>query len=288
MTTLLQQVMNGLVTGSIYVLMALGLTMIFGVLSIINFAHGEIYMLGGYFTFSLCVFLGVPYLLAMLLAMAAVGLVGILVEKSLFKPLRGTYFLNTLLVSLGLSIVLQNVVLLLWKPDPRKIPVPYGREVIEFLGISITVQRLLVILVTTVLCLFVYYFIKKTKIGKCMRATAQEPEGAALIGVDIDKVFSVTIAVGCVLAAAAGSLIGAIFVIEPAMGIVPVLKAFIVVIVGGFGSLFGALMAGLLLGLTESFAGAYVSSTYMDVISFGILILVLLFRPEGLFGKVES
>jgi len=288
MATLLQQVVNGLVTGSIYVLMALGLTMIFGVLSIINFAHGEIYMLGGYFTYTLCVLLGVPYLLAMILAMIAVGMIGIVVEKSLFKPLRGTYFLNTLLVSLGLSIVLQNVVLLLWKPDPRKIPFPYGGDVIEFLGISITLQRFLVIVVTAVLCLFIYYFIKKTKIGKCMRATAQEPEGAALIGVDIDKVFSVTIAVGSLLAAAAGSMIGTIFVIEPAMGIVPVLKAFIVVIVGGFGSLFGALMAGLLLGLTESFAGAYVSSTYMDVISFAILILVLLFRPEGLFGKVES
>jgi branched-chain amino acid transport system permease protein len=288
MTTLLQQIVNGLVSGSIYVLMALGLTMIFGVLSIINFAHGEIYMLGGYFTYTLCVLLGVPYLLAMVLAMIAVGMIGIVVEKTLFKPLRGTYFLNTLLVSLGLSIVLQNVVLLLWKPDPRKIPVPYGRDVIEFLGISITLQRFLVIVVTAVLCLCIYYFIKKTKIGKCMRATAQEPEGAALIGVDIDRVFSVTIAVGSLLAAAAGSMIGAIFVIEPAMGIVPVLKAFIVVIVGGFGSLFGALMAGLLLGLTESFAGAYVSSTYMDVISFVILILVLLFRPEGLFGKVES
>ncbi len=288
MTTLLQQVVNGLVSGSIYVLMALGLTMIFGVLNIINFAHGEIYMLGGYFTYSFCIFVGIPYFLAMLFAMAAVGIIGIVIEKSLFKPLRGTYFLNTLLVSLGLSIVLQNVALLLWKPDPRKIPVPYGRDVIEFLGVSITLQRFLVIIVTAILCLLVYFFIKKTKIGKCMRATAQEPEGAALIGVDIDKVFSVTIAVGCVLAAAAGSMIGAIFVIEPAMGIVPVLKAFIVVIVGGFGSLFGALMAGLLLGLTESFAGAYVSSTYMDVISFAILILVLLFRPEGLFGKTES
>lgn len=283
-----QQIVNGLVSGSIYALTALGLSMIFGIMDIINFAHGEIYMLGAFFTYFFCTSIGLHYLLSMLFAMIAVGIIGIAIEKVTFKPLRNTALINTLLVSLGLSIFLQNLALLIWGPDPRKIPSPYNNMVIEFLGIFITMQRLLVIIVTVILIVFLYFFIQKTTIGKCMRATAQEPEGAALIGIDIDKVFWVTFVVGCALAAAAGSLIGGIFFVNPTMGMIPVLKAFIVVIVGGLGSFLGAIMGGFLLGVTESLMGGYVSSAYMDVTAFAILILALLFRPSGLFGKSES
>ncbi len=284
----MQQIINGLVAGSIYALTALGLTMIFGIMDIMNFAHGEIYMLGAFLTFYFCDSLGIPYLLAIGFAMIAIAIIGIAIEKVTFKPLRNTPLLNTLLVSLGLSIFLQNLALLIWGPDPRKIPSPYSARVIEFFGISITMQRLLVIIVAVILLIFLYYFIQKTTIGKCMRATAQEPEGAALIGIDIDKVFWVTFGVGCALAAAAGSLIGGIFFVNPTMGIIPVLKAFIIVIVGGLGSILGAIMAGFLLGVTESLMGGFVSSAYMDVTGFAILILVLLFRPSGLFGQVEA
>jgi branched-chain amino acid transport system permease protein len=145
----------------------------------------------------------------------------------------------------------------------------------------------LIIVVSVILLISLYYLIQKTAIGKCMRATAQEPEGAALIGIDIDRVFWVTFAVGCALAAAAGSLIGGTFFVNPTIGVVPVLKAFIVVIVGGLGSILGAIMAGFLLGVTESLVGGFVSSAYMDVTAFAILILVMLFRPSGLFGKLE-
>jgi branched-chain amino acid transport system permease protein len=286
MLIVFQQIVNGLIAGSIYALTAMGLTMIFGIMDIINFAHGEIYMLGAFLTYVFCVSVGFPYLLSLVMAMAAVAIIGIAVEKVTFKPLRNTPLMNTLLASLGLSIFLQNLALLIWGPDPRRIPSSYSTEIIEFLGISITMQRLLVIIVTLILFLFLYYFIQKTTIGKCMRATAQEPEGAALIGVDIDRVFWVTFAVGCSLAAAAGSLIGVIFLVTPTMGIVPVLKAFIVVIVGGLGSFLGAVMAGFLLGVTESLMGGFISSAYMDVIAFAILILILLFRPSGLFGKM--
>jgi branched-chain amino acid transport system permease protein len=286
MLIVFQQIVNGLIAGSIYALTAMGLTMIFGIMDIINFAHGEIYMLGAFLTYVFCVSVGFPYLLSLVMAMAAVAIIGIAVEKVTFKPLRNTPLMNTLLASLGLSIFLQNLALLIWGPDPRRIPSSYSTEIIEFLGISITMQRLLVIIVTVILFLFLYYFIQKTTIGKCMRATAQEPEGAALIGVDIDRVFWVTFAVGCALAAAAGSLIGVIFLVTPTMGIVPVLKAFIVVIVGGLGSFLGAVMAGFLLGVTESLMGGFISSAYMDVIAFAILILILLFRPSGLFGKM--
>jgi branched-chain amino acid transport system permease protein len=284
----LQQIINGLVAGSIYALTALGLTMIFGIMDIINFAHGEIYMLGAFLTFYFCTSLGIPYLLAMGLAMIAIAIIGIVIEKVTFKPLRNTPLLNTLLASLGLSIFIQNLALLIWGPDPRKIASPYSARIIEFFGIFITMQRLLVIIVTVILLIFLYYFIQRTAIGKCMRATAQEPEGAALIGIDIDRVFWVTFAVGCALAAAAGSLIGGIFFVNPTIGVVPVLKAFIVVIVGGLGSILGAIMAGFLLGVTESLMGGFVSSAYMDVTAFAILILVMLFRPSGLFGKLEA
>jgi len=283
----LQQIINGLVAGSIYALTALGLTMIFGIMDIINFAHGEIYMLGAFLTFYFCASLGIPYLPAMGLAMIAIAIIGIVIEKVTFKPLRNTPLLNTLLASLGLSIFIQNLALLIWGPDPRKIASPYSARIIEFFGIFITMQRLLVIIVTVILLIFLYYFIQRTAIGKCMRATAQEPEGAALIGIDIDRVFWVTFAVGCALAAAAGSLIGGIFFVNPTIGVIPVLKAFIVVIVGGLGSILGAIMAGFLLGVTESLMGGFVSSAYMDVTAFAILILVLLFRPSGLFGKLE-
>jgi branched-chain amino acid transport system permease protein len=286
MLIVFQQMVNGLIAGSIYALTAMGLTMIFGIMDIINFAHGEIYMLGAFLTYIFCVSLGFPYLLSLVVAMVAVGGIGIAIEKVTFKPLRNTPLMNTLLASLGLSIFLQNLALLIWGPDPRKIPSSYSTEIIEFLGISITMQRLLVIIVTVILFLFLYYFIQKTTMGKCMRATAQEPEGAALIGVDIDQVFWVTFAVGCALAAAAGSLIGVIFLVTPTMGNVPVLKAFIVVIVGGLGSFLGAIMAGFLLGVTESLMGGFISSAYMDVIAFAILILILLFRPSGLFGRL--
>jgi len=256
-------------------------------MDIINFAHGEIYMLGAFLTFYFCASLGIPYLPAMGLSMIAIAIIGIVIEKVTFKPLRNTPLLNTLLASLGLSIFIQNLALLIWGPDPRKIASPYSARIIEFFGIFITMQRLLVIIVTVILLIFLYYFIQRTAIGKCMRATAQEPEGAALIGIDIDRVFWVTFAVGCALAAAAGSLIGGIFFVNPTIGVVPVLKAFIVVIVGGLGSILGAIMAGFLLGVTESLMGGFVSSAYMDVTAFAILILVMLFRPSGLFGKLE-
>jgi len=288
MLILFQQIANGLVTGCIYALTALGLTMLFGIMDIINFAHGEIYMLGAFLTYVFCVSMGFPYLLSMVFAMLAVGFIGIVIEKVTFKPIRNTPILNTLLVSLGLSIFFQNLALLIWGPDPRKIPSPYSAEVVEFLGIFITMQRLLVIIVTVILLIFLYFFIQKTTTGKCMRATAQEPEGAALIGIDIDQVFWVTFAIGCALAAAAGSLIGGIFLVTPTMGLVPVLKAFIVVILGGLGSILGAILGGVLLGVTESIVTGYISSAYMDVTAYAILILVLLFRPSGLFGQLES
>ncbi|MFH1734258.1 MAG: branched-chain amino acid ABC transporter permease [bacterium] len=288
MFILVQQLMNGLVAGSIYALTALGLTMMLGIMDIINFAHGEFYMLGAFFTYLFCVSLGIPYLGAMVFAFLAVGIIGIVIEKLSFKPIRKTPLLNTLLVSLGLSVFLQNLSLLIWGPDPRKIPSPFADEVIEFGGISITEQRLLVIVVTVILLIVFYYFIQKTTMGKCMRATAQEPEGAALIGIDIDRVFLVTFGAGCALAGAAGSLVGGVFFVTPTMGIAPVLKAFIVVIVGGMGSIPGAIAGGFFLGVTEVLVAGFVSSAYMDAMAFGILILVMLFKPSGLFGKAES
>lgn len=288
MSELAQQIVNGLVMGGVYALMALGLTLIFGILDQVNFAHGELYMIGAYAAFYFLDFLGLGYFIAMLMAMAIVAILGLFYEWILFRPIRGLGHLPAIISSLGASIFLWNLSLKLFGSTPRQMRTELSEVTLNLFGISLTVQRLLVICIAMILILLLYFMIKKTRLGKAMRATAQNPEMAALLGVDINRIAELTFLIGGALAGAAGSLIGPIFLIYPAMGLMACLKAFVVVILGGLGNVIGAVFAGLSLGVIESLGAGFISSAYKDFFAFIVLILVLWARPEGILGKTAK
>ncbi|GAX90876.1 branched-chain amino acid ABC transporter permease [Effusibacillus lacus] len=285
MIEFLQQTVNGFVIGSSYVLIALGLTLIFGMLDMINFAHGELLMVGAFIAVGLASGLGLPYLLAIPLAMLIVGVLGVVMERLAFKPLRNSDRVNLMVSSLGVSIILQNAVQLIWGPDPRNLQSPFTNMQIHLGGMVLNGQRLFVVFVAALLIGVLYYVIQKTKIGIAMRACAFDMETAKLMGIKANRIIIMTFAIGAGLAASAGTLLAPIFSVYPTMGVMATMKAFVVVLLGGIGNVTGAIAGGLILGLVETYAAGYWSSEYKDVISFVIMILVLLFKPAGLFGK---
>ncbi len=282
-----QSIINALTLGSVYTLVALGLTLIFGILDIANFAHGELYMLGGYFAFVLISLLNVPYLLAIPLAMVGLAAVGAVLDRFMFRPIRDAAPIVSIIATLGLSIGLQQLAVILWKADPREVPSPFSSTIVQLPGASLTLQGLLVILCSAALIAVLYLFIKKSRLGKAMRATAQDKLAASALGIDTNHVMMATVSIGSAIAAAAGCLIGPIFLVYPTMGVLPCLKAFVVVIIGGMGNVPGAIFGGYLLAFLETFVTGYVSSLYRDPIAFVVLILVLIVRPAGLFGTLE-
>jgi branched-chain amino acid transport system permease protein len=283
-----QQIANGLVNGMSYVLIAVGLTLVFGVLRIVNFAHGEFYMLGAFATYFIISLLGIPYVHAALLATVVVAAAGILSNQILFRPLRREHEFTILMVSLGLSLMLSNGGEVVFGADPKYIPSPYSDLAIDIGDVFLTVQRLIVLVAAVVLIALVYLFIRYTTLGKMMRATAQNREGAALSGVDIDRIYAYTFALACGLAAAAGALLGPTAMIFPTIGEWAVIKAFIVVVMGGLGSMGGAVVGGLMLGIVEALGANYVSIAFKDAIGYAIIVAVLLWRPAGLFaGKAR-
>ncbi len=283
-TVFFQQILNGLVLGGSYALMALGLTMIFGILEVINFAHGEIYMIGAFMTLFFTTLLGIPFLLAIPISMVVVALLGLMIQRVVFRPIIGKPMINGMLISFGLSVFLMNLSILLFKADPRSLESGYAHVNIRFLGLQITLERLLAIIVAIILVSLLYLFIQRTKIGIAMRAVAEDREAAQAVGVNIARIHLVTFAIGCALAASAGSIAGAIFFVSPIMGWTPAIKSFVVVILGGFGNVTGAILASLILGIVESFGGGYISYAYKDAYAFVILLLAFLLKPEGLLG----
>ena len=287
-TILIQQVINGLVVGSIYAMVALGLTLIFGILHIGNFAHGQLYMLGAFATYWLVTLCGWNIWLATIGAMVLMALMGILLERIVFRPVHSAPHINGLIVSLGLFIVLENLAFILWGGDERMLPSPYATRTISFLSLTLTLQRLLVFVVAVFLIFFLYLFIERTKMGKAIRAVALDPEVARLMGIPIHRISVTVFAVSSALAAAAGALVGPIFSVFPAMGLSPILKAFVVIVIGGMGSIPGAIFGGFVLGIAESLGAGYLSSQYKDGFAFLALIMVLMVKPTGLFGKKEG
>ncbi len=285
MQNFIQQVMNGLVLGSVYALIALGLTMIYGVLGLINWAHGEFYMVGAFVGYILAVRMGLPYFVALVGAMLIMAVFGIVVERVVFLPLRGRPNMNVIIGTLGLSVFLLDGANLTMGPDPVRFPSIYTDQFIRVLGISFTVQRLLVVIVTLVLIAVLRLFIRNHKLGKAMRACSQDLQAASLMGIEINHVAMITAAIAASLAAAAGTLIGPIFLVNPQMSIAAVGKAFAVTILGGLGNVEGAVVAGFTLGLAESLTVAYISSYLKEIVAFAILITTLVFKPEGIFGK---
>lgn len=281
---LIQQLVNGLVLGSMYALIALGLTMIYGILGVVNWAHGELYMLGAFIGLYLVVTLKMSFLVGLVGSMLIMAVFGIAMDKLVFQPLKKAPEMNMIIGTLGISIFLMNAAIVLFSPNPVRFPTEFSSTYLSFLGISITLQRLLVFFITIGLIIGFNYLIKFTTIGKAMRACEQNQDAAKLMGINVQRVSLITCALGSALAAAAGTLVGPIFLVSPQMGLAVISKVFAVVILGGLGNVAGAIWAAFILGLTESYTAGFISSYYKDVVTFAILIVVLVFKPQGLFG----
>jgi len=286
MDLFLQQVINGIMVGSVYSLVALGLTIIYGILGVPNFAHGSLYMLGAYFSFLLVTAGGVNYWLAIIISMAALTVIGMVIERIVFRPLVNAPHLNSFIAAIGLIYVIDNVALIVWGPDFKRFP-PLYDQLYHFLGVTITLHRIIIVITAVVLIVLLELFIKKTTIGSAIEATAQDRVGARLSGINVTRVDMWTLGLGTSLAAAAGALIGPILLVYPAMGGAVTLKAFVIIILGGMGSIPGAILGGFILGLIESIGGAYLTTNYHEVLAFGLLVTVLAIKPTGLFGKAH-
>jgi branched-chain amino acid transport system permease protein len=285
MSVLLQYINNGLVVGGAYALIGIGLTLVLGIMKVVNFAHGEMYMLGAYFLFTFFTKLGVNFYLAMALAIVSVMLLGFVYERAILKPLRRRSIDTVMLSMIGFSLLIQNIAMLIWTPVPEAIKSPFPLTAYTLGGLYFLPQRIMVICAAFLLVVLTHLLLKKSKVGKAMRATFQDLEAASLMGIKIDRIYSFTFVLGTGLAAAAGTLLGPIFTVHPYIGNLANAKAFVIVIIGGLGSFPGAITAGLLLGVFESLGAGYVSSGYQDAIGFILLILILIYRPTGLFGK---
>ena len=282
----IQQIINGLSLGSIYALIALGYTMVYGIIKLINFAHGDIYMIGAFVGLYCGTTLKLSLIPTLLISMLGAALVGVIVEKVAYKPLRNSPRITLLITAIGVSLLLQNGMRLLMGPSPKAFPKLLSKEVIKIGALSIETSKILMLAVSIVLVLLLQIIVYKTKVGKAMRGASYDIEAASLMGINVNNIISLTFAIGSALAGAAGVLVSLAFtVVEPYMGTIPGLKAFIAAVLGGIGSIPGALVGGLIIGLTENLTKAYISTTLSDAIVFGILIIILLVKPTGLLGK---
>ena len=293
---LLQQIINGLTLGAVYALIALGYTMVYGILGLINFAHGEIYMVGAYAGIITLAFLTVAgltsqYLILSLLivfivAMLVCGSYGATMERVAYRPLRHAPRLSPLISAIGMSIFLQNYVMLTQGSADKIFPHILPNEPWVFLGVTLTPIQMFIILNSLVLMAALHFFINRTRMGKAMRATAQDKRMASLVGIPVDTVISVTFVIGSILAAAAGVMVAMYYgLINFYMGYVAGIKAFTAAVLGGIGNIPGAVLGGFLLGIVESLGAAYISSEYKDAFAFILLILLLIFKPSGLLGE---
>jgi len=283
----LQQMINGLSLGFVYALIAIGYTMVYGIIGLINFAHGDVFMVGGFFGFFAATNLHLPFIPTLLIAMGGAALTGVVVEKIAYKPLRNSPKLSILITAIAMSVLLENLVRLKMTTDPQTYPETLlPAHVITFAGLSIDNRQLIIIGISIVLVIILQFIVFKTKTGKAMRATSFDKDAAALMGINVNSIISITFAIGSALAGAAGVLFVILYSsIDPYMGIMPGLKAFVAAVLGGIGIIPGALWGGLIMGLVETFSKVYISSSYSDAIAFSILIIILIVKPSGLLGK---
>jgi len=282
-TELLQTLLNGLMLASIYILIASGFTLIYGIMHIVNFAHGEIYMLGSFAIYYFSTQYGLNYFLALVLAMLLIGVLGIILERALFLPLQAAH-LPQVILSLGLAMTLQGFASVAFGTDDKSVTGPFT-GVIRFGGAAISMERLIIIPISLAIIAGLFAFVKWTSTGQAMRAVAQDPEAAALQGISVAFISCLAFGVGSALAAASGALIAPVFFISPFMGGLAVMKAFIIICIGGVGSISGAAVGGLILGFVDSFGATLFGGSVAHVLGFSILILILLYRPQGLFGR---
>ena len=292
----IQQTVNGLTLGSIYGMIAIGYTMVYGIIGMINFAHGDVFMLGGFaaliaYLVLIAIFASVPVAVALVVMMAIAILMTSLrnwtIERIAYRPLRGSFRLAPLITAIGMSIVLSNFIQVSQGPRNKPIP-PLVSEVYNIYGISVSLKQILIVAVTVVMMTAFWYLVNKTSLGRAQRATEQDRKMAALLGIDVDRTISITFVMGAALAGVAGSMYLMYYGVAVfSDGFIPGVKAFTAAVLGGIGSLPGALLGGLLIGLIESLWSAYFSIDYKDVATFSILAIVLIFKPTGLLGRPE-
>jgi branched-chain amino acid transport system permease protein len=283
----LQHVLNAIILGGTYALLGIGLTLIFGIMRVVNFTHGELYAFGAYCMYALVMLLGVNFFLALLLAMVLGTALGAIIELLLLSRLRGADIDTTMLVMIGAWIVMQNSEQLIWSGVALSINSPFPANPLVVGPLSVSWIRIYVFGVASVLIGVTYYVVNRTRLGKAMRATFQDRDTAALMGVRIGRINTVTFALGSALAAAAGALLGPVFVVNPTMGDLAASKAFAIVILGGLGNIKGATLGGFILAFVEEISAGYVSSGYRDAMGFLLIIIILLVRPTGLFAQKE-
>jgi branched-chain amino acid transport system permease protein len=280
--TLLQSILNGFSSAGIYVLVALGLTLVLSIMNIVQLSHGEIYMIGAYGVYYMGVTVGLNFFLALVVSTLLVGGLGILLERLCFRPFRGQPE-RAMIVSIGLILILQNVVLSIAGGSPRKIESPFP-GVMQVMGTSMSWERLSIVVIGFALVAALFLFVRMTKTGQAMLAISQDRIGAALQGININRISAVAMFLGCALAAIAGALVGALFSILPTMGSFALMKGIAVIILGGLGSIPGAVVGGLIIGLIDGIIPALATTYVAGLIGFATIIIILLFRPQGIWG----
>ena len=286
MTEFFQQLVNGLSIGSIYALIALGYTMVYGIIKLINFAHGDIYMLGAYVGFISIAQLHLGFFPALLLAMVVCGVLGVIIERIAYKPLRNATRIAALITAIGVSYFLEYSTQKIMGPVVKTYPSVLSNQTFHVFGIQIQMQQIYILAITIILMLALQFIVRKTKIGRSMRAVSVDADAAKLMGINVDATISYTFAIGSALAGAGGVLVGMYYnTINPLMGMVPGIKAFVAAVFGGIGIIPGAMFGGFFIGIVEALVTAYGSSLYKDAVVYAILILILIIKPAGLLGK---
>ena len=284
----IQQIVNGLSLGSIYALIALGYTMVYGIVKLINFAHGDVMMVGAFTGWYATTVLHLSFIPALLLAMIACAIIGVIIERIAYKPLRNSTRIAALITAIGVSLFLEYGGMLLVTAQVRTYPPVFPETIYTVGGVVFKYGDIVMVVTSVVLMALLHIIVQFTKMGKAMRAVSFDNEAALLMGINTNNIISFTFAIGSALAAAAGVLYGVYFnTIDPLMGIIPGLKAFVAAVLGGIGIIPGAMVGGLTLGLVESIVSGFGASTWRDAVAFLILILVLIIKPSGLFGRNE-
>jgi branched-chain amino acid transport system permease protein len=287
MDQFLQHLLNGLVLGATYALLGIGLTLIFGIMRVVNMAHGELYTMGAYTAFGVVTALGLNYFGALALAGLVGMTAGALIERVLLRGRNLAAIDEVMLIMIGLMIILQNGELLLWGGVAKAVPSPFPQEPLVLGNVSVSPQRLFVFCAAVALLVGFYMLIERSRLGLAMRATFQDKDAAKIVGVNVSHIYTLTFALGSGLAAVAGALLAPVFVVTPTMGDLASLKAFAIVILGGLGNLGGAALGGFALALIEEFGAGYISTAYRDAIGFLVILVVMVIRPQGLFVKQE-
>lgn len=287
MDQIMQHAVNGLVLGATYALLGIGLTLVFGIMRVVNFAHGELYALGAYVAYALVSVLQLNFFASLLFAAIAGFLIGSAIEFLLLRRCKLENIDEVMLIMIGTMIIMQNAELMLWGGVAKVVPTPFSQEPLVLGSVALSPTRLFVLCTAALLLLVFYLVIERSRLGMAMRATFQDKDAAKIVGVNVSRIYTLTFALGSCLAAVTGALLAPIFVVSPTMGDLASLKAFAIVILGGLGNIPGAALGGFALAMIEEFGASYISTAYRDALGFIVILIVMVVRPQGLFAIKE-